>query len=138
MSLTKTRKRMRSSSTACSILPVTESDGDAIGSTSRATLIREERDRGREHAWRYRDYVIRAFNADKPYDRFLLEQIAGDELADYGRAPVLTHEMMDNLVATGFLRLTEDPTAEAESGLIQDRISVISDEMQVSARASWG
>ena len=91
----------------------------------------EERDRGREHAWRYRDYVIRAFNADKPYDRFLLEQIAGDELADYGRAPVLTHEMMDNLVATGFLRLTEDPTAEAESGLIQDRISVISDEMQV-------
>ena len=32
------------------------------------------------HAWRYRDYVIRAFNADKPFDRFIKEQIAGDEL----------------------------------------------------------
>src|SRR5262245_37701738 len=40
----------------------------------------ESRDADREHAWRYRDYVIRAFNADKPYDRLLLEQIAGDEL----------------------------------------------------------
>ena len=46
----------------------------------------ESRDADREHAWLYRDYVIRAFNADKPYDRFLLEQIAGDELADLARA----------------------------------------------------
>ena len=37
----------------------------------------------RPNAWRYRDYVIRSFNADKRYDRFLLEQIAGDELVDY-------------------------------------------------------
>ena len=37
----------------------------------------------RSSAWRYRDYVIRAFNQDKPYDRFLQEQIAGDELVDY-------------------------------------------------------
>src|SRR5690242_4671237 len=48
-------------------------------------------------AWRYRDYVIRSFNADKPYDRFLLEQFAGDELMDYEHAPVITAEMMDNL-----------------------------------------
>ena len=41
-----------------------------------------ERDAAKPHAWRYRDYVIRAFNADKPYDRFVLEQIAGDELPD--------------------------------------------------------
>ena len=39
-----------------------------------------EYDRDRRHAWRYRDYVIRAFNSDKPYDRFLQEQIAGDEI----------------------------------------------------------
>src|SRR3712207_7650704 len=32
--------------------------------------------------WRYRDYVIRAFNADRPYDRFVVEQLAGDELLD--------------------------------------------------------
>jgi hypothetical protein len=36
----------------------------------------------RSNAWRYRDWVIRAFNADKPYDEFIIEQLAGDELAD--------------------------------------------------------
>jgi hypothetical protein len=50
----------------------------------------------RPNAWRYRDYVIRAFNQDKPYDRFLLEQIAGDELD--AKNP-------ENLMATGFLRM---------------------------------
>lgn len=40
-----------------------------------------EMDGDRPHAWRYRDYVVRSFNADKPYNRFLIEQIAGDELA---------------------------------------------------------
>ncbi len=50
----------------------------------------------RPNAWRYRDYVIRSFNQDKPYDRFLLEQIAGDEL-DAGNP--------ESLVATGFLRM---------------------------------
>ena len=39
-----------------------------------------ERDNPKPHAWRYRDYVIRAFNEDKPYDRFLREQLAGDEI----------------------------------------------------------
>jgi hypothetical protein len=48
----------------------------------------------RPYAWRYRDYVVRSFNADKPYDRFLREQLAGDELLPY------TDE---NLIATGFL-----------------------------------
>lgn len=49
----------------------------------------------RPHAWRYRDYVIRAFNEDKPYDRFVREQLAGDEIAP---------DDADALVATGFLR----------------------------------
>lgn len=52
-------------------------------------------DHTRPHIWRYRDYVIRAFNADKPYDRFVKEQIAGDELWP---------ENADALVATGFNR----------------------------------
>src|SRR5262249_45968804 len=52
-------------------------------------------DRYRPEAWRYRDYVIRAFNDDKPYDRFVLEQLAGDEVAP-GDPEALT--------ATGFLR----------------------------------
>ena len=40
-------------------------------------------DSNRPHAWRYRDYVVRSFNADKPYDRFVKEQIAGDEMIGY-------------------------------------------------------
>jgi hypothetical protein len=55
-----------------------------------------EDDKVRPHAWRYRDYVIRAFNADKPYDRFVQEQIAGDEL--FPGDP-------DAWIATGFARL---------------------------------
>jgi hypothetical protein len=53
-----------------------------------------ERDKLRDHAWRYRDYVIRAFNEDKPYNRFVKEQIAGDMLE-----PVTA----EGIVATGFL-----------------------------------
>ena len=54
-----------------------------------------EHDFDRPNAWRYRDYVIGAFNQDKPFDTFLREQIAGDELE------TVTH---DSLIATGFLR----------------------------------
>ncbi|MCW5964555.1 MAG: DUF1553 domain-containing protein [Bryobacterales bacterium] len=54
-----------------------------------------ELDAERTHAWRYRDYVIESFNRNKPYDQFLKEQIAGDELYPGNK---------DALVATGFLR----------------------------------
>src|SRR5205823_4495957 len=69
---------------------------------------KREQDLPRPNAWRYRDYVVRSLNADKPYDRFLLEQIAGDELADCEHAPEITPEIYDNLVATGFLRMAPD------------------------------
>jgi cytochrome c553 len=55
-----------------------------------------EEDDEKPFAWRYRDYVIRAFNEDKPYDRFIHEQIAGDELQDRNA---------DSVIATGFYRL---------------------------------
>jgi hypothetical protein len=64
-----------------------------------------EHDEVRPGAWRYRDYVIRAFNADKPYDRFVREQLAGDEL--YSGDP-------DALVATGFNLLGPDMTDAAD------------------------
>ncbi len=54
----------------------------------------------RPHAWRYRDYVVRSLNDDKPYDRFLTEQLAGDELAQ-GKDP---KEAADLWIATGFNR----------------------------------
>ena len=55
-----------------------------------------ERDNPKPNVWRYRDYVIRAFNSDKPYDLFLKEQLAGDEL---GRSDG------DAIIATGYYRL---------------------------------
>ena len=54
-----------------------------------------ELDAERPQAWRYRDYVVKAFNEDKPYDRFIIEQLAGDELAPNN---------FEAHVATGFLR----------------------------------
>src|SRR5262249_27610228 len=54
--------------------------------------------------WRYRDYVIRSFQEDKPYDRFLTEQLAGDELVDWRNATKYTSEIRDALAATGYLR----------------------------------
>ena len=92
---------------------------------------KREQDLPRPHAWRYRDYVIRSFNTDKPYSRFLLEQIAGDELADYDHATEVTTQMSDNLVATGFLRMVPDPTWANITGYIPDRIDVIADELDV-------
>ena len=50
----------------------------------------------RPNAWRYRDYVVRSFNADKPYDQFIREQVAGDEIAP---------DDPEHILATGFLRM---------------------------------
>ncbi len=52
-----------------------------------------ERDSGKPSVWRYRDYVIDAFNRDKPYDQFVIEQLAGDELDD---------RTVETMIATGF------------------------------------
>jgi hypothetical protein len=85
---------------------------DVTGYTESAGILNEDRDL--PLAWRYRDYVIRAFNSDKPYDRFLQEQIAGDELTDYWTAfesdDQLSDEVVEGIVATGFLRTAADPS----------------------------
>lgn len=66
-----------------------------------------ERDGNKPHVWRYRDYVIKAFNQDKPYDRFVKEQLAGDELPD---------KDADSVTATGYYRLGlwDDEPADRE------------------------
>ncbi len=71
--------------------------------------------------WRFRDYVIRSYNADKPFDRFLLEQIAGDELVEWRDAATYSPEIIEHLVATGFLRLARDQTHEEVSDRIIHR-----------------
>ena len=68
-----------------------------------------ERDGKKLNMWRYRDYVIRAFNEDKPYDRFVVEQIAGDELPDADG---------QSLIATGYMRLQvwdDEPTDRVQA-----------------------
>ncbi|QDU97399.1 PSD1 and planctomycete cytochrome C domain-containing protein [Lignipirellula cremea] len=82
------------------------------------------------HAWRYRDYVIDAFNADTPYDRFLLEQIAGDLLP--ATSPV---ERNRNLVATGFLALGSKPVIGKGSGFSPD---IVADQIEVVTRGVLG
>jgi hypothetical protein len=66
----------------------------------------------RTSAWRYRDYVIEAFNKDKPYDRFLKEQLAGDEVVDYWKTyetqKELGADVVEGLIATGYLRCASD------------------------------
>jgi len=78
-----------------------ESDGFAV-------------DTERPTAWRYRDYVIRAFQTDKPYDTFVKEQIAGDEIRGEG-------ERSERLIATSFLRMgTWEADATSKQQLRQD------------------
>ena len=63
----------------------------------------------RVNAWKYRDYVVQSFNADKPFDQFIREQVAGDELL--GAPPrAFPPEVVEKLTATGFLRMAPDGT----------------------------
>lgn len=89
-----------------------------------------ERDAPKPHAWRYRDYVIDAFNQDKPCDQFIREQIAGDELAEreWATADTLSDAARQAIVATGFHRLhvwddEPDSTAAAEYDDLDDVLS---------------
>ncbi len=76
-----------------------------------------EFDRDRLNAWRYRDYVIRSFNADKPYDRFLREQLAGDEIDPTGD---------DAMIATGYLRLGVENNIRDERTRLDELDDVVS------------
>ncbi|MEO6037250.1 MAG: DUF1549 domain-containing protein, partial [Saprospiraceae bacterium] len=94
----------------------------------------------RRFAWRYRDYVIRSLNADKPYTQFLTEQLAGDEISDDWKMAkgTVSQEVLDRLAATGFLRTTPDPTNSAERGLLSERMNIVADELEVLTSSVMG
>lgn len=83
-----------------------------------------ERDGVKPNAWRYRDYIIRAFNDDKPYDQFVREQLAGDELPNTGA---------DGIIATGYYRLGlyDDEPADPEQARFDELDDIVSNSSQV-------
>ncbi|QDU23501.1 DUF1549 and DUF1553 domain-containing protein [Urbifossiella limnaea] len=90
-------------------------------------------DSDRPLAWRYRDYVVRSFNADKPYDVFVREQIAGDELVGYVPGGDVTPAMVEPLTATHFLRNAPDGTGESDGNpdeVRTDRFTVLEGNVQ--------
>ncbi|CAN5821755.1 PSD1 and planctomycete cytochrome C domain-containing protein [soil metagenome] len=84
------------------------------------------------NAWRYRDYVVASFNDDKPYDRFLLEQIAGDLLPPTG-SQAETH---DRLIATGFLTLGPKVLAEPDKTKLE--MDIVDEQVDTVGRALLG
>ncbi len=92
----------------------------------------------RPHAWRFRDYVVRSLNDDKPYDRFLLEQLAGDELYDFRNAGTIDDEMGDALIATGFLRMAPDGTGSDIVNSVAERFEVVADEIETLGASVLG
>ncbi len=101
-----------------------------------------EADSVRLHAWRYRDYVIRAFNADKPWSDFIVEQLAGDELAGATQADtqqaVLDPKRRDDLIATAFLRMAPDGTGDEVPDAKLARNQVIAEEIKVVSSSLLG
>ena len=95
-------------------------------------------DKVRPHSWRYRDAVIRALNQDKPYDRFITEQIAGDELVDHQNLKEASQGTIDILASTGFLRMTPDGTYSPANGSLAERMTVIADEIHVLGSSVMG
>jgi Protein of unknown function (DUF1553)/Protein of unknown function (DUF1549)/Planctomycete cytochrome C len=82
-------------------------------------------------AWRYRDYVIAAFNSDKPFDRFLEEQLAGDLLAGVERA-----RRNELIVATGFLAL--GPKMLAEDDPVKQQMDIVDEQLDTTSRVFLG
>ena len=83
-------------------------------------------------AWRYRNYVIDAFNSDLPYDQFLIEQLAGDLLPSTDSVAVNTRR----IIATGYLMI--GPKALAETDKEQSRLDIVDDQIDVTGRAMLG
>jgi hypothetical protein len=79
-------------------------------------------DTDRPLAYRYRDYVVRSFNDDKPFDRFVVEQLAGDELSGFVPGQEATPEIVSLLEATHFLRNGQDGSGESDGNAEEVRV----------------
>jgi hypothetical protein len=117
---------------------------DLAGYADSAGVLSE--DRPLLTAFRYRDYVIRAFNNDKPYDRFLQEQLAGDELSDYWTCYETLDRLPDSVIeavtATGYLRCAADSSrpdfATIKNADAQYFYPTLNDTLQIVASSTMG
>ncbi len=91
----------------------------------------------RTSAWKYRDYVIRSLNADKPFNQFIVEQLAGDELVKQPYTN-LSPDDIEKLTATGFLRMAPDGTATPGANPKEARNQVVSDTIKVISTSFLG
>ena len=94
-------------------------------------------DTERKWAWKYRDYVIRSLNTDKPFNEFIVEQLAGDELV---KPPFknLAPADVDKLTATGFLRMAPDGTANTSVEQKVARNAVVADTLKIVSSSLLG
>lgn len=91
-------------------------------------------DSDRPLAFRYRDYVLRSLNRDKPFDQFLREQLAGDELSGWKPGQPATPEIVELLEATHFLRNGQDGSGESDGNpdeVRTDRYYALESAMQI-------
>ncbi|RPI83054.1 MAG: DUF1549 domain-containing protein, partial [Planctomycetaceae bacterium] len=117
---------------------------DLAGYADSAGVLAE--DRPLPTAFRYRDYVVQAFNSNKPYDRFLQEQIAGDELTGYWNAYAtldrLPEEVLEGVIATGYLRCAPDSSRPDFSTIknadAQYFYPTLNDTLQIVASSTLG
>jgi hypothetical protein len=101
-------------------------------------------DSDRPLAWRYRDYVVRSLNADKPFDQFVREQVAGDEVSGFSpdqHRRAATPQMIDQLVATHYLRNGQDGSGESDGNPDEvriDRYTALESAQQIVASSLLG
>jgi len=99
---------------------------DSVGHTDTNSLDNDQVIvRPAKGKWRYRDYVIRSFNEDRPFEEFLVEQLAGDELVDWRNADHFDDNIRQKLIATGMLRNSPDSTDQGELNIFSIRYFVL-------------
>lgn len=94
-----------------------------------------DKDTERKYAYKYRDYVVRALNNDKPIDQFIREQLAGDEMVPQPHKN-LSADAIDKLTATGFLRMAADGTGVMNDKTAQN--ATIADTLKIVGTAFYG
>ena len=98
-------------------------------------------DTDRPLAYRYRDYVIRSLNSDKPFDQFVREQLAGDELSGFVPGKTATPDVIELLTATHYLRNGQDGTDSSDGNpdeLRVDRYAALESAMQIVGSSLLG